>query len=308
VANLFNHTGIAVGLFVAVATGVAAVMLLVRDLLFGRRRAVKLARPSITRLPNFDNSGSGPLVRLAKLVEETGLDISPMAAILLIVMCGILLGGCLLLAFDEPLAGFVGLIAGGLLPLLCFFWQRARHLKQLQEQLPEAVDLMMRAVRAGESLDQAFALAAEEIPRPLGLELERCARQLDMGLSVAAAVRGLARRVPTIETRIFAATMAVHRQAGGNLAVALERLAGVVRDRLNYRRQFRAASAGGRMAAVLISSVGVLAFLVLLVVQPEYLRPFFEQPIGWALLAVAVSLQVIGLSWIFSLLRNSEQA
>ncbi len=303
----FDQSLASVVVFVAGGTVCAALLLLMRDLVFGGRRLARqqmLVRP----LPPYDTVSRGMMADFRRLIYETGLGISPLTALGLILMSGLLLGGSLGIWFDEPLPAFVGLVIGVLLPLPCFAWRRARYLRQLQEQLPDAVDLLMRAVRAGESLDQAIALAAEEIPKPLGLEFQRCARQLDMGLSVASAVQGLAQRVPMLETRIFAATLAVHRRAGGNLATALERLASVIRDRISYRRQFRAASAGGRMAALLISSVGVLAFVVLWIVQPEYLKPFFEQPIGWALLGTAVMLQVVGLLWVFAMLRNSEEA
>jgi tight adherence protein B len=109
-----------------------------------------------------------------------------------------------------------------------------------------------------------------------------------------------------METRILATTLAVHRQAGGNVTHTLERLAEVMRQRLTARGRFRAAMAGGRFATFLIAAIGPLAFFYLVRWQPEYSHSFFDQPLGLALLATVVLLQVIGLTWIAGLLRTEH--
>jgi len=125
-----------------------------------------------------------------------------------------------------------------------------------------------------------------------------------MGLSMEAAMRSLTRRAPLTEMRILAATFMVQRQTGGNLPLTLERLAGVIRDRLSYYRQFRASTAASRIGTVLIALAGPAVAAYMLIWQPDYIRNFAEMPGGWTLLAIAIVLQVIGLAWILSLLRS----
>lgn len=295
--------------FLGLAAIPAAALLLVRDIR-ARRRAARqsdTSRAVIWRpLPDRKSLPRGTSGAIRRVVLDSGLDVQPIAAVLLMLLCGTALGGSLAIAFDHPLPGLAGMMLGMAVGYVYFAICRARRMKALQEQLPDAFDLLMRAVRAGESLDQAIALAAEEVPKPLGVEFQRCARQIDMGLSVASVADGFARRVPLTDAQIFATTLTVHRQAGGNLAMTLERLAQVVRDRLSYRRQFRAASAGGRAAAILISSVGFIAFCVLLIWQPQYLAPLFHERSGNIVLVSIVVLQIVGLTWVAALLRHDD--
>ena len=104
----------------------------------------------------------------------------------------------------------------------------------------------------------------------MGLEFRRCARHLQMGLSVTAAMRSLVHRLPLMDVRILATTLSVHRQTGGNLALTLERMARVVRDRMVYRQQMRSVTAAGRFSAMMIATVGPLLFLYMFMFQRDY--------------------------------------
>jgi tight adherence protein B len=237
-------------------------------------------------------------------VAQSGVTLAPTVIYRLQLLIGLAIGGSLLVYYDNLLAATIGFCFGWLAPLGALAIRRARRLTALQQQLPDALDLMARAVRAGASLEQALTLVGKQLPNPLGAEFNQCAQQLEMGLSVTSAVRALAERTRLMETRIFATAVSVHRQAGGNLSVTLERLSHVVRERLSYRRQFKAATAGGRFAAVLMASVAVLVLTYLFGWEPEYVQGFLEQPLGLAMLAAAAGLQILGLVWVAALLRS----
>ncbi len=164
----------------------------------------------------------------------------------------------------------------------------------------------MRSVRAGESMDQAIALVGDEVPHPLGVEMKRFAKHLELGLSVSAAAKAMTDRVPLADARILATTLIVQRTAGGNLAKTLERLSEVVRDRLNFRRQFRATSAGSRMAAILVTSVGLLAFAAIWLLEPDYLRRFFDDRAGMTIFGAIILLQIVGIVWVLGILRSND--
>jgi tight adherence protein B len=163
---------------------------------------------------------------------------------------------------------------------------------------------MSRAVRAGETLDQAIDGAGRDTVEPLGVEWRRASRQLELGLSVPAAMRSMTKRAPLMELRILGTALNVQRRTGGNLPTTLDRLSQVIRDRLSYQRQFKAATGASRMATVLIALAGPLVFAYMMAFQPDYMGQFFTLPGGYTLLAIAGVLQLIGLTWVWGLLRN----
>jgi tight adherence protein B len=239
-----------------------------------------------------------------RLVTETGSDFTPETAVLLAVFSGLAVGGALWLWRDDWLAGAAGAILGVVAVGGLLFYLRSRRQSAIRGQLPEVMEMMARAVRAGESLDQAIALAGNSAFRPVAAEFHQCASQMAVGLSLDAAMRGLVRRAPLAETRVLAMTLIVQRLRGGSLPTALERLAHVFRDRLAYYRQFRSATAAGRAAATLICIIALALDVVIILGRPEYARVLLESNPGRVILAASLALQVIGVTWALWLFRS----
>lgn len=300
-------------LFAALSLGAVAVLLLIRDVaaaIAARGAAEKSAAFRLSRLPLARDQAS-PRSFLGefdqwflRLVQETGYDWSPAVAVLFLMLFALVVGGALFLGTDAPAVGAIGAGIGLGAALILLMVVRGRRIRQVQEQLPAALDMLARAVRAGESLEQAIELVGAKSPEPLAAEFRRVGRQLGMGLSMTAAMRALVYRVRLIDVRIFTTTLAVHRRTGGNLASTLERLAGVIRERLTYRRQMRAATGAGRVSATMIAAAGPLLFAYLFFFQPEYVGGLLTDPIGRSLLILAVLLEVAGLIWIARLLHS----
>jgi len=304
--------------FVAVIAAAGAGAMLLRDLALpgspssGRGLTLHGRRVGLRRRPTvFDQtparSVSGRIDQaFDQLVLESGWDCTPIAGFLLVLASGLLGGGLLWSYYDDLLAGIAGMTIGMLVPLVVMTVQRARRMHAVREELPYVLDLLARAVRAGESLDQAIAMVGNETKGLLGREFLQCARQLDMGRSVETVVKSLANRLRVVELRMLATTLTVHRQAGGNLAEALERMSSVVRDRLSARRQMRASTGAGRASAILIATVSPLAYLVMFLWQPEHVRVLYDDPLGLTLLAIAVILELVGVLWVVALLQNES--
>lgn len=307
---------ISIALFFVIALVAAAVFMLVRDLVTAGRGPVhqRLSAgvqqaaplpglaPDPTRLQSDGGTFSQWLQTLQLEAGITGRDTG--AAFWLITLGSVLVGGLLMVWFDNVIAAATGAAIGALGVLAVLVYQRSERRKKIRDQLPLAIDLLVRAVRAGESFDQAVSLVGQSLAEPLGSEFRRCARQLEMGLSVGVTMHGLVRRVPLLETRIFASTVIMQRQSGGNLPLTLERIAEVVRERLDYQRQFRSVTATSRFSTILIALAvpGLLAYLFF--AQREYINPLLTTQQGQILLAVAAGLLVVGLFWIFSLLKT----
>lgn len=238
------------------------------------------------------------------LILESGLNVTPAGACLMLIAWSILTGGAVLVVYDNPIYAVLAAIGMMTLALLVLMWIRSRRMRAIREQVPYVADLLARGVRAGESLDQAITMVGEESGGPLGKEFSRCAKQLDMGRSMTAVMRTLTARVRMIETRILASTLIIHRITGGNLAIALERMAAVCRDRLNYQRQLRAATGAGRTSAIIIATVTPAAFILLFLWQPDHIRILWDDTIGRMLLGTAIVLEIIGILWVIRLLRT----
>ncbi|MDA7978714.1 MAG: type II secretion system F family protein [Pirellulales bacterium] len=242
--------------------------------------------------------------RFYLMVRESGLGITTSAAFLLILLAGVTVGGAVYVWWESILPAVALALLAMVLVVLYLIAKQAAYRRELYKMLPPAIELLARAVRAGESVDQAIKLVGESTPDPLGREFGRAASQMEMGLSLAAAMQAMARRLGIMELRILAAALTVQRRSGGNLAVTLERIAAVIRDRQSYRSQFRANTAGARYGAVLVILCLPLYLGFILFVQPEFGEAFFASMTGWFVLLGAIALMLMGVAWIFSLLRT----
>jgi tight adherence protein B len=306
---------IALIIFLAAGSALATLGFLIRDLLSSRRRstaagpAARSGPVRLRRLPrrSGDSSKGGPLKSFdrwfERLVRETGLGMTAVEAMLLLVLCGTALAAAMFVWNEQPLTATIGMLLGMAAALVYLVVRRMRHVKLLQEQLPTALDMLARGLRAGQSLDEALELVGQRSPQPLAKEFRFCAHQLAMGLSMPAVMRSLVDRVRLFDVRIFTTTLAVHRQTGGNVAKVLERLASVIRDRLNYRRQLRATTGAGRLSAILIAMIGPLLFVYLFWFHPQYLHAMLDSSLGRTMLMVAILLEVTGLVWTARLLK-----
>jgi tight adherence protein B len=299
-------------IFAAVLTTVGALVFAINDLLRIRRESAsggESGQLHLRRIRPTKIVGSigGPVTGFdrwfSRLVQESGLGWDPGAAALLMVLCGLVIGAALFLWNEEPLPAAIGILIGVPLPATYLAVRRWRRVKLLQDQLAPALEILARSVRAGQTLDQAIGHLGRNSPEPLATEFRFCARQLEMGLSVPAVMRGLVGRLQMYDVRIFATTIIVHRQSGGNIAAVLDRLAQVIRDRLSYRRQLRAVTAGGRISAGLVSLITPALFLFFILVRPAYITSLLHSPLGQSLLVLTVFLEIVGLIWTARLLR-----
>lgn len=293
--------------FAGIASACGAVLLGARDVL---RRRETVQPEVVRRLPrrSRETDQSSLTGRFDHWFERTlylsGWPLNPQAAMLLHVLVAVLLGGSVFVLTENPLLTGIAAIAGFMAVLLWMIVSQRRRVAKFSEQLPGALDLLARAVRAGESLDQAIDLVGRSSHEPLATEFRRCSGQLQMGLSLAATMEGLTDRFDLIDVRILANTLATHRDIGGNLAETLERLAEVIRDRRAFRRQLKSVTGAGRFTALFIATLGPLLFGYMFIFQPDYGRKLLEDPLGRTLLTYAVISQLVGLFWVMRLLKS----
>jgi len=193
--------------------------------------------------------------------------------------------------------GWVGWIPGlvlGLVPLAWVAYNRAKRFRQFNGLLPDAVDLIARALRAGQSLPSALVTVAEEMPDPLGPEFQVCADEMNYGLPFREAMNNLLRRYPVRELHFLISAMLVQRETGGNLPELLDKTAGVLRSRITLQQKVRVYTAQGRMTGGILLALPFLAFVLTNLLRPGYCAPLFETEIGHKLVYGTLTSMAIG--------------
>lgn len=273
-------------------------------------RPVEIEDPPLRQFPRRPQAEPAPagVSRFDSWLERTlylsGWSLSPLEASLLSILVALALGGMVLLASENLLAASIAGLAGLTFPLVGIILAQRKRVRRFAEQFPDALFLIARAVRAGESLDQAIELVGQTAHDPLAVEFRRCAGQMNMGLSVPAAMQGLQQRMDLMDVRIFANTIAMHRDLGGNLPATLERLAQVIRERYAYQRQLKSVTGAGRFSAMFIGLLGASLFAYLILFQPEYAQRLLESGTGQAMLCYAAVSQLAGLFWVSRIVRR----
>lgn len=213
-----------------------------------------------------------PLLRpLAALIRDADVGLTPPG--LLAIMAGLTLAllvtGSLLHVPGLPcLAGSLAVGIG--LPWLVLARRRAVRLGRLEEQLPDALDMMIRGLKVGHPISSTLALVAEQMPAPIGTEFARCVAQVKFGMEVPEAIQKLSERVPLPDYRYLALVIQIQYATGGNLADILEILAQVVRDRFRLFRKVRALTAEGRASAWFVSLYPVAMIGVIQTIKPDF--------------------------------------
>jgi tight adherence protein B len=232
---------------------------------------------------------------LESLVEQSGVNV-PVGRLLLISLG---LACCAGLFCGLPTASLLLTVtaagAAATLPLLYVLHARHRRMEKLLSQFPDALELMSRVLRSGQTIAQAIKLVADEFSAPLSLEFFRCHEQMSLGLSPDDALHELARRIGLLEGKIFAVAVLVQRQTGGNLSELFDNMSALVRERFRIRGLIRSLTAQGRMQAIILLSLPVAMFVLLMVLQPKYEIVLLQYP---ALIVTALALMGIGGVWI----------
>lgn len=240
---------------------------------------------------------------LQQLIVESGVRMTVGTFVLATLVSGAALGVFCWMLFHILLVSVVFGLMAALLPLVYLRVKRKKRLELFEEQFPEAIDLIARALRAGHALTTGLGMVAEEIPAPVGQEFKRLYDEQNFGLSLPEAMRAMARRVPILDARFFVTAVLTQREAGGNLSEVLDNLSSVMRERFKLKRQVRVASAHGRISAWVLSCLPPALAAVLFVLSPNFMKVLWEDPWGINLLLIAGTLQLIGTFIISRLVR-----
>jgi len=208
------------------------------------------------------------------------------------------------LLFYMPLLAAFGLGAGAaLLPFAVIAYKRSSRLSRFEEQFPEAIDMLARAVRAGHAFTTGLDLIGKELAEPVAGEFRTTYEQQNFGLPLKEALHNLAVRVPLPDVRFFVTALQIQRESGGNLAEILDNLSTVIRERFKILRQVRVFTAHGRMTLYILMVLPPGFALLMYMANPAYMDRLFTDPAGREAIGVGAALQVIGFFIIRKIIR-----
>jgi tight adherence protein B len=182
----------------------------------------------------------------------------------------------------------------GIMPLMWLFWRRKKRLKQFAAQLPEALEMLARALRAGQSMGFGFNMVAQEMGLPIGKEFNRIFEEQNLGIPIDQSLRDLAERIPNLDLKFFVTAVILQRQTGGDLAEILDKIGSLIRDRFRIWGQVQALTGEGRLSGVVLLALPFVLFVVVYQLNPKYLMALFTDPLGTKMLAGALVMQLLG--------------
>ena len=241
--------------------------------------------------------------RLVRLIEQTGRTTPVYRVLALSLVLGAI--GALVSWSMTRQASWSALLAMGAatLPCLKILRDRARRMAKIEEQLPDALDVVKRALKAGHPFSQALKLVAEDMEDPIRQEFDLVFSEISYGGDVRNALLGLLERVPSVTVMALVTAVLVQRETGGNLAETFERITAVIRGRFKLYRRVRTLSAEGRLSAWILALVPLALFVVISITSPNYLPILLKNPTGKNLIAGALVMGIIGILWIRRILR-----
>jgi tight adherence protein B len=262
--------------------------------------------PSVVRsdeqgpLPVVDRliEKAGAASALGGLIEQSGVRMSPGAFVLISVLAG-LAGFVVIVTFVRvPFVAALAAVGAGAIPYLFLLQRRSARIKRFEEQFPEALDLLSRALRAGHAFQTAMGMVAEELPAPVGPEFKKTFDQQNFGLPLKDCLLELADRIPLLDVRFFVTAVSIQRETGGNLAEILDNLANVVRERFKILRQVRVHTAHGRFTGWVLLALPAALGIALSLISPDHMNTLFTEQMGKTMLIGAAVMQAIGYVWI----------
>jgi len=254
-------------------------------------------------LPALDKVFSGTNSSLARLIEQSGVVVAPSTIILASMMLALVSSIVALAVFKQPFAWPLAAVAGAMMPWLWLRHRRSSRMKRFEEQFPEALDLLSRAIRAGHAFQTAMGMCADELPAPVGAEFKKSFDQQNFGLPLKDTLHEMTERVPILDVKFFVTAVLIQRETGGNLAEILDNLAHVVRERFKILRQVRVHTAHGRFTGYVLLSLPAALAVALSFINPEHMNLLFREQMGQTMLMGAMVMQVIGFVWIRQVIK-----
>jgi len=250
--------------------------------------------PALDRFIGGTTKGSS----VARWIEQSGMKAS-ISGVLLVGAClATMLGFAANMATHARWAIPFGAALGFGLPFMMLRHKRTKRLRKFEEEFPEALDLISRALKAGHAFATGLKMVADEMDEPIGPEFRKTFDEQNFGLPLKDSLENLTLRVPLLDMRFFSTAVLIQRETGGNLSEILENLAHVVRERFKILRQVRVYTAHGRLTGYVLLALPAVLAIALSFINPDHMNMLFRERMGQIMLMVALGMQTAGFVWI----------
>lgn len=240
---------------------------------------------------------------LDRLIEQAGFSFG--IARILTVMAGFFVTTLFVLLLGRAPVGLALLLAlmAATLPVLWLLLKRSQRVAAMEVQLPDAIDLIARAMRAGHAFPAAVQMVGDESPEPLAGEFRIAHEEINFGLGMDDAFRNLSNRVPSDDMRFFVIAVLLQRETGGNLAEVLGNIATLVRNRFKLLGKVRVLAAEGKLSAWILGLMPIIIAIVINAMNPKFMSLLWTDPLGLKLIYACVVMYVIGILWMWRLIK-----
>ncbi|SFU36055.1 tight adherence protein B [Halomonas korlensis] len=241
--------------------------------------------------------------RLERLVEQAGKETPAYRVVLYAVCLGGIAGFTGFHLLPNPMFGILLGLAILAFPFIRLLRARSQRLAKFEEQLPDALIVMSRALRAGHPFSDAMRLVADEMAEPVAGEFRITFMEINYGGDLRTAMNGLLERVESVTVMVFVTSVLLQKETGGNLAELIDGLAAVIRDRFRFNRKLRTLTAEGKMAGWILSLLPFALAGVLTLANPNFIPMLTEDPLGRQIVMASFAMIVVGILWLRWVIR-----
>lgn len=242
-------------------------------------------------------------LQLKRMLDQADLHITPSRLLMFSFMAGML--GALaasVVTILIPVMILAGLGTASI-PFVHVYWRRKKRFDAFLEHLPDALDLMSRALSAGHAFSEALHMVSMEMPEPIATEFRKAYEEQNLGLSVKLALDNLTQRMPLLDLKLCVTAILIQRETGGNLAEILEKVSYTIRERFRILGDLKTLTTSSRMSAWLLCALPIAVALLVTVLNPEYMSVLWKDPRGHYLIAAALTMQITGMLIVRKILR-----
>jgi tight adherence protein B len=241
--------------------------------------------------------------RIKRLLDQADLQITVTRLLMFSGMAGILAALAVSMLTINLALILLGGLVGAIAPFVHVLWTRKKRFQAFLENLPEALELMSRALSAGHAFSEALHMVSVEMPEPIATEFRKTYEEQNLGLSLKLALENLTDRVPLLDLRLCVTAVMIQRETGGNLAEILEKVAHTIRERFRIMGDLKTLTTSSRLSAWVLCAVPIFIASVVTIMNPEYMSILWKDPRGNKLVAAGVIMQLTGMLIVRKILR-----
>ena len=232
--------------------------------------------------------------KLQAILRQADMKVSVYRFVTMSLIIGFVAGLLLFLLSGS----LVAMILGTLIVMMIPYWyaanRRRRRFHTFTEQLPDALELMVRSLQAGHSFSSALQMVATEMPDPIAREFSKTYEEQNLGLNIKSALENLVERVPILDLKLCVTAVLIQREIGGNLSEVLRNISHTIRERFRIQGEIRVKSAQARLSGYIVSALPFFMFFWINVVNPAYMKTMYDHPWGVYILGAGVAMQIVG--------------